>query len=136
MAKNRTWEPGSLPPNTRPLPSVVILRVRRDASGRPVRFKESLVARGNLKDQSTNHTELYAPVAFIDLVKDSLSIAVAKNWDIGQVDMVGAFLQATVPKSNPIWIRIPNIPDIDEGDGILLRLVKSLYGIQKALKLW
>ena len=57
-------------------------------------------------------------------------------WDIEHVDIKGAFLYAELPKSDRIVIRLPKIDGVKAANGQYLRLLRSLYGLRQAPKLW
>lgn len=63
------WKTAKVPSVKRGFPSGVILRLERDSTRRPARFKARLVARGNLHLAVVDYTELYAPVVCIELVR-------------------------------------------------------------------
>lgn len=137
LTKNGTWVVRSRPPpDMRPLPSGVILKLKRDSLGRPARFKGRLVARGNFQSKDVDYLEIYAPVACIELVRTIITIAIAMGWDIEQVDVKGAFLHATLPKDERVFILLPKIKGISSANGQLVELIKSLYGLRQAPKLW
>ena len=92
LQHNKTWTNGGIPPQgARILPSEIILKIKRDPMGKPARFKARLVARGKFQADPIDYTELYAPVACIEMVRILLSVAVAKSWSIDQLDVKGAF---------------------------------------------
>ena len=137
LEDNDTWEViDYVPVGTRVLPAAVILKVKRDANGRPVRFKARLVVRGNLQSDPVDYTELYAPVACIELVRVLLSVAVSLGWDIELVDVKGAFLHALLPKGDVIYVRLPKLECLGSLSGQIVKLKKSLYGLRQAPKLW
>ena len=77
---------------SRALPSGVILKLKRDAHGKPSRFKARLVARGNLqKVDERAYESRYAPVACFDLVRILLALSAAFGWSRHQIDVKGAF---------------------------------------------
>lgn len=136
LVDNETWTSGNTPPiSIKVLPSMIVLKLKRDENGRPARFKARLVALGNLQVDIGLLIELYAPVICIELVRALLAVAQAKGWSIRQVDFKGAFLNAYLDNGEEIWIRLPNIPGT-KFVGQLVKLVKSLYGLRQAPKLW
>lgn len=46
---NGTWKLDTPPPGVRPLPSEIILKLKRDSSRRPVRLKERVFPRGKFQ---------------------------------------------------------------------------------------
>lgn len=128
------WRSSKPLPGVRPLPTGVILRPKRDAAGRPARFKARLVARGNLQEDAVDYPELYSPVACIELVRTMLAIARAKGWEVDHVDVKGAFLHATFPKEDRTWVRLPTVEGVPSVSSHIVQLNKSLYGLRQAPK--
>lgn len=62
-------------------------------------------------------------------------MAVAKDWSIDYLEVVGAFLHAILPDDNQVWIRLSTVVGTSLQDQFV-ELVKSLYGLRQALKLW
>lgn len=60
----------------------------------------------------------------------------SKNRDIEQLYIEGAFLHASLPETDNVWIRITSIGGINIANGKIVQLVKSLYGLRQAPKLW
>ena len=132
-----TWnEDCAPPPGAKILPSGIILKLKRDENGQPKRFKARLVARGNLQDSFTYDIELYAPVACIESVRTLLAVAIAKGWVTHHLDIKGAFLYASLADTDEIYVRLPVIPGTSERSGKVVKLLKSLYGLRQAPKLW
>lgn len=139
VTKNKTWVhvgQSQQPPNAEVLPSGVVLRIKRNAHGQISRLKARLVVRGNFQEDAVDYAELYAPVACVELVRLMLAVAVQKNYTISQVDIKGAFLHAKLPENDHIWVRLPKIDGVSAANGQIVKLVKSLYGLRQAPKLW
>lgn len=137
LEENGTWEVvENVPRNAKVLPSGIILRIKRDEDNDPARFKARLVARGNFQTILELEMDLYAPVACIEMVRLMIAVAVALRLDIHQIDVKGAFLHAQLPDGEEIFMRLPKIPGLDSVSGKLVRLIKSLYGLRQAPRLW
>lgn len=122
---------------TRALPSGIILRLKRDEDGKPARFKARLVARGNLQTVTdSSYASRYAPVACFDLVRILLVLSAAFGWSRHQVDVKGAFLYSKLPETTNIFLRLPSIDGVPGATGNVVKLLKSLYGLREAPKLW
>lgn len=137
LVKNKTWEPVDyVKREEKQLPSGIVLKLKRDAEGRPVRYKARVVARGNFQSEPEQYIDLYAPVASIDLVRTVLAVSVALGWDIEHVDVKGAFLNALLAAESRYVLRLPSIPGSKYFRGQLVRLIKSLYGLRESPKMW
>lgn len=123
--------------HSRPIPSGVILRVKRNENGDVARLKARLVARGNLQTKShSSYASLYAPVASFDLVRLLLTLSVQFGWYRYQLDVKGAFLYADLPSGTEVYLRLPTIAGVKQADGSVVRLIKSLYGLREAPNVW
>ncbi|KAE8183731.1 hypothetical protein A4X03_0g8163, partial [Tilletia caries] len=80
----------------------------------------------------TMYTETYAPTARLDTVRILLSIAVQYGLIIHQLDVVTAYLQGELTEE--LYMRQP--PGYDNGSNLVLRLLKPLYGLKQAGRVW
>eukprot|EP00171_Calliarthron_tuberculosum_P021766 IDg21766t1 len=71
----------------RVLPSHVVLKVKRNEEGQPVRFKARIVAGGNFQVQGKDFNSIYAPVVDFTLVLLALCIAEHRGWVTLHVDV-------------------------------------------------
>ena len=137
LIENETWTSDEKPPpNIKVLPSMIILKMKRDNLGKPARFKARVVALGNHQDEHGNEVELYAPVVCIELVRALFSVMLIKGWTVKHLDIKGAFLHAYLDSDEIIWLKLPVIPGNAFLSGRIVRLLKSLYGLRQAPKLW
>lgn len=73
----KTWkEENTVPSDAEIIPSGIILRLKRNESGNPSRFKARLVCRGNMQKGPISNLEKYAPVACIESVRLLLPLSV------------------------------------------------------------
>ena len=137
LTDSETYEPCNGPePGDLVLPAGIILKLKRDKYGHPVRRRGRLVARGCYQSDGESYVELYTPVACIELARVLLAVSVQCDWDIEHVDIKGAFLYARLPESDKIVIRLPKIDGVKAANGQYVRLRRSLYGLRQAPKLW
>lgn len=123
-------------PKTRPLPTGVILKLRRDARGRQAKFKARTVARGKPQADAEDYTELHAGAACIEIIGTVLAVAATLGFDIEKWDVKGAFLNARLPFEHLTWIKLSKIDGIDSANGQWFELIKYLFGLCQAAKLW
>ena len=94
MHKLGTYELTPLPDGKRAIGSKWVFRIKRDAAGKPIKYKARLVARGFSQRPGYDFTEeaLYAPVVRLETLRVILALCAALDWEMEQVDVVGAYL--------------------------------------------
>lgn len=132
-----TWEEvPAPPPHVQVLPAGIVFRLKRDEEGLPSRFKARVVARGDCQQEEFEYGALYAPVACAETVRILLAVSAVQGWVTDHVDVKGAFLNALLPETDRTFMRLPSIPGVSAANGQIVKLVKSIYGLRQAPKLW
>jgi hypothetical protein len=117
------------------LPTMAIATIKYDENNQPKRAKYRLVVLGNLDYHTWSKEDTAAPVfSQLELhLLTSLAIhiqRVLKNCDIKQ-----AFIQSTLPSNEEYFLHPPpGCPRSNPGQ--YWRLLRSLYGLKRAPKLW
>ena len=119
---------------TKIIPSQWVFRIKRTPDGTIKKFKARIVFRGDL--QEDNGQDNYSPVAAWSTVRTFLVTSIMMNWVTTTVDFSNAFVQSKLPDDEPVWMHVPRGYVSTEGPAYCLRLVKSLYGLACAQKLW
>jgi len=78
--------------------------------------------------------ETFAPVVAWSSVRLFTILALTLNWDTSSIDFSNAFVQAKL--ETPVWIHLPRGFQSPRGKSTCLQLVKSLYGLSVAPRLW
>ncbi|KAK2074896.1 hypothetical protein P8C59_009066 [Phyllachora maydis] len=99
-----------------------VLKVKKDAKNRPIKYKSRLVARGFIQVEGLDYTVTYASTSILSTWCIRLAIGAVLDWEIEQADFIGAFLNSALREE--IYMEIP------EG---LLDLVASNKAIYKLL---
>ena len=85
-----TWEIVDKPPNANLVDSKIVLRLKLDADGVPIRHKARLVARGFTQREGIDFEETFAPVAPLSAIRALLALAVCYGARLkGQVGTRG-----------------------------------------------
>ncbi|SPC67368.1 related to retrotransposon protein [Ustilago sp. UG-2017b] len=127
-----TWEIMDVPPNTRLVNSKIVLQLKLDADGIPVRHKARLVARGFTQREGIDFEETFAPVAPLSAIRALLSLAVERNWEVHQLDITMAYLNSTL--NHVIYMKPPEGAKVPNGKAY--RVVKGLYGLKQSGQEW
>jgi regulator of replication initiation timing len=112
------------------LPGTWVFRVKRAPDGTIIKFKARYCVRGDLQ---TDIHETYAPVVGWSTIRLFLILSLLLHWDTKSIDFSQAFVQAAL--AHPVWIHLPR-GFHTEGTNKCLKLVKSLYGLAEAPRLW
>lgn len=96
LEDNKTWIITDLPPGKRATGSKWAYKVKYLPDGRVERCKARLVAKGFYQIEGVDYTDSFASVAKLVSIRILLSIAVARGWEIQQLDIDNVFLLVTL----------------------------------------
>ena len=138
MDYNNTWSVVKLPTGKQPIGCRWIYKVKYSPNGSVSRYIARLVAQGFTQHVGIDYLETFSPVAKLTTVRVLLSIATAKNWNLLQLDINNAFLNGDlfeeVYMQLPLEYPTPKV--ISEGEQLVCRLNKSIYGLKQASRQW
>ncbi|KAJ1575582.1 hypothetical protein NDA15_006716 [Ustilago hordei] len=100
-----TWEVVHQPPGVPLVDSKVVLRLKLDADGVPVKHKVRLVARGFTQREGIDYQETFSPVAPLGAIRAILALAVQNNWEVHALDITMAYLNSTLKEA--IYMKPP-----------------------------
>ena len=113
------------------LPGTWVFRRKRAPDGSITKHKARYCVRGDLQ---TEHHETYAPVVGWSTIRLFLILSMLLKWDTKSIDFSQAFVQAKL--DYPVWIHLPRGFHTQTKNKQCLKLVKSLYGLSEAPRLW
>ena len=132
LEKNSTWKVVSITDaKSKILPGTWVFKRKRTPDGTISKYKARYCVRGDLEDSDP---ETFAPVVAWSSVRLFLVLSLTLGWDTCSIDFSNAFVQAKLEK--PVWIHLPRGFKAQEGQGTCLQLLKSLYGLTVAPRLW
>lgn len=128
LSAHATWSDpiDVLPSDKKCVGTKWVFDVKRDSTGRVVRFKARLVAKGFTQREGVDYNKTFSPVLQTSLLRTMLALAANNNWEIDQIDIKTAFLYGEIDKE--IYIRLPT--------GSVHRLKKGIYGLKQAGRLF
>ncbi|KAG5730746.1 hypothetical protein E4T56_gene3474 [Termitomyces sp. T112] len=103
-----------------------------DAEGNVVRRKAQLVVKGYSQVLGEDYEETYAAVVRLEPLHITIALAAVLNLEIWQVDFVAAYLNS-VPEFQIFMEVLPGFPG---GEGKVVELLKTLYGLMQGGKHW
>lgn len=132
LKKNKTWRLTELPGDRKAITSKWVFKVKPGMNGQPERYKARLVARGFSQKFGFDYSETYSPVAKLDTLRSVLAIACRDKMVVHQMDVCTAFLNGSLTEE--IFMIQPE--GFVEGNNLVCRLEKSLYGLKQASRAW
>ncbi|WJZ93217.1 hypothetical protein VitviT2T_012173 [Vitis vinifera] len=133
LEANHTWSLTSLPPGKKPIGCCWVYKIKRHSDGTIERFKASLVAKGYTQLEGIDYHDTFSPTAKMITVRCLLALAAAQNWSLQQLDVNNAFLHGDLHEE--IYMSPP--PSLrQQGENLVCRLHKSLYGLKQASRQW
>ena len=105
---------------------------KKDETGRTVRYKARLCARGFTQQKGRDYSETFAPVMTLPVFRVICALATHYGYPLYQVDITAAYLHATVEED--LYVHAPggmNVPD-----GMAVKLEKALYGLKQSGRRW
>ena len=135
----RTWDlipATSVPRGSNLMNCHYVFDVKRLRDGTVEKFKARLVADGNTQKYGVDYDRIFATVVKTSTIRLALIIAAARDFNLTQIDIRQAYLQAELPEK--LYMRVPpGIPPFNEKrEPLVCRLNRTLYGLKQAGREW
>lgn len=134
LEQRGTWEIIDRPEKASIISSRFVLKRKRDSQGKLTKYKARLVARGFTQTKGVDYQETFSPVITFHTLVTCLVIATHLNYEIHQVDINSAYLNAELNET--IIMSPPEGLDSKKYTGKVLRLKKTLYGLKQSGREW
>jgi hypothetical protein len=126
IMSNDTWEIDERPYGCKPVGCKWVLKKKLRPDGTIDKYKARLVAKGYTQKEGEYFFDTYSPVARLTTIRVLLSLAASHGLLVHQMDVKTTFLNGELKEE--IYM------DQSEGqEGMVCKLVKSLYGLNKHL---
>jgi len=125
-----TWE--KLPFGRKAIRSKWTFALKTNAEGIVQRFKARICARGDMTEEGIDYQDTFSPVAKWESIRLFLAITVLLHLIPMQLDVDLAYLYA--PLDEAIYMTPPD--GMSHPPGMVLRLLKSLYGLPQSGRNW
>ncbi|KAK2075465.1 hypothetical protein P8C59_009591 [Phyllachora maydis] len=140
-----------LPSNHKLITCRNVLKVKKDAKNRPIKYKSRLVARGFMQVEGLDYTVTYASTSIPPTWRILLAIGTVLDWEIEQADFIRAFLNSALREE--IYMEIPKgLLDLAASNKAIYKLLlkygynpstpniiklsKALYGLKQSPREW
>lgn len=104
-----------------------MFRIKRRHDGAIQKYKARVVAQGYTQIEGVDYDETFAPVAKLASLRMILALAAEHDLELQQMDVKSAYLNGELREE--IFMEAP--PGFDVPDGMVLRLIKAVYGTKQ-----
>ena len=134
LHRNHTWTLVPPSPTYNLVGNRWVFATKLNADGSLQRLKARLVAKGFHQRPGVDYSETFSPVVKASTVRIVLTLAVAKNWPIRQLDINNAFLNGQL-EDDVFMVQPEGFIDQEKPDYVC-KLNRSLYGLKQAPRAW
>lgn len=131
LRENDTFTLTTLPKGKKTVGGKWVYSVKSDVEGND-KYKARFVAKGYSQQLGIDYGETFSPTANLTSIRVLLQKAAQENLLLHQMDVKTAYLHA--PIDYEIYIDQPE--GYEEGEGLVCRLQKSLYGLKQSGRNW
>ena len=134
LERLKTWKIVHPPPGANVINSGFVFRQKRDANGQIETYKARFIGKGYGQEYGIDHFKTFAPSVKMTSLRVVLSYAAQEDWEIHQIDIKSAYLNATITET--IYVKPLHGYLKPEDKGKVCLLLKGLYGIKQAGREW
>lgn len=114
-----------------------IFTVKANKDGSIERYKCRLVADGNTQTYGVNFQDIFATVVKFSTFRLALHLAAVRDYNITAIDISTAFLYGAIDNDSCYMDMPEGLPKYDaEGYELVCHLLKSIYGLRQAPRVW
>jgi hypothetical protein len=126
------YEVAPRPKNKNIVGSKWVFHIKWGPNGAILKYKARVVTQGFTQIEGINYDETFAPVTKLASLRTILAIAAELNLEVHQMDVKSAYLNGELKED--IYMKPP--PGFDVPEGMVLKLVKALYGTKQGRRVW
>ena len=132
LMENRTWVLVPRPSNANIVTGKWVYAIKKDESGKIIRYKSRWVARGFTQVKGLDYHEVFAPTVRSTSIRIILSIICTRGMVAMQYDVETAFLNGIIKED--IFMEQPT--GYERGLNMVCKLKKSIYGLKQSGREW
>lgn len=135
LLKNKTWILVDKPPSQKLVGCKWLYKLKETVGQEePYRFKARLVAKGFTQKEGVDYDEIFSPVVRHTSIIVLLSLTVAYDLELEQLDVKTAFLHGDLNET--IYMQQPPGYILEGQENKVCLLKKSLYGLKQSPRQW
>jgi hypothetical protein len=134
VEKNHNWLLADLPRGHSAITLKWVFKLKRDEADAIIKHNARLVARGFAQREGIDFDDTFAPVARMESVRLLFALAAQEGWCVHHMDVKSMFLSGYLKEE--VYVHQPLRFAIPSKEGMVLRLRKTLYGLQQASRVW
>lgn len=123
-----------LPNGRKPVGSKWVFKKKLNAVGKVEKYKARLIAKGYSQVGGIDFGENFSPVAKLTSIRFLLSLAVAFDLEIEQMDVKIALLHGDLDEE--IYMKKPEGFTVKGKKELVCKLKNSLYGLKQSPRMW
>jgi len=136
LCQAETWELTEAPPDANIVGSKWAFHAKKDAAGNVIWYKARLVAQGFLQVPGVDYFNTFAPIAKLAVIRSVLVMAAAKDLELHQIDIKGAYLNGELTVREVIFMQQPPGYHAPGSVKLMCRLRKTLYSLKQSGRRW
>ncbi|XP_074328337.1 uncharacterized protein LOC141666242 [Apium graveolens] len=94
IEKNKTWILTELSEGRKAIQLKWVYKLKKDTEGNVVKYKDRLVPKGYVQKKGIDFEEVFSPVTRLETVRLLLALPAKQGWEVHQMDVKSAFLNA------------------------------------------
>nr|GEV32939.1 hypothetical protein [Tanacetum cinerariifolium] len=111
-----------------------VYKVKRDPTGKIVKYKAIIVANGYVQKHGIDYEEVFAPVARIEMVHLILALAGSYGWWVHHLDVKSAFLNVYLEEE--VYVSQQEGYQKEGESNKVYKISKALYDLKQAPRAW
>ena len=128
LSANRVWTLTDLPKGRKVIGCRWVFKNKTGSTGKLIRYKARLVARGFAQIKGADYNETFSPVVRGESLRTMFAVTVQCRCQIHQLDVETAFLNGVLDEE--VFMDQPEGNEIRGKEHLVCRLHKSLYGLK------
>ena len=134
MTSNRVWDLVELPNGVKVVACKWVFKTKNDSLGNIERHKPRFVAKGFIQREGIHYTKTFSPISKKDSLRIIMTLVAHFDFDLHQMDVKTTFFNGNLEEE--VYMKQPEGFSSSEGEHLVWKLKKSIYGLKQASRQW